>query len=187
MDETVTQTTVDTPNSEVQAPPQTVTVSPGRAHKLYAQGNYAAAFDMFYALATRGDDRSQYNIGVSYYNGVEGKINRDVVEAYAWMITSEMEVQEPSRTAGISALKETLTVEKQLVAQQRAAELFARYGSGKRVDSSLELISSIVHPKLPTKTCSRLGSRLKTSCHRTQTFVGKGELHLSPITQGTGG
>ncbi len=187
VDETVTQTTADTPNSEVQAPAQTVIVSPALAHKLYVRGNYEAAFDMNYALATRGDDRSQYNIGVSYHNGIEGKIERNYVEAYAWMITSEMEVHELSRMVGLNALKEKLSDEKQLVAQDRAAVLFALHGSGDRVKNSLELILSHTHTKPLRKSCSHLGSRIKRNCHGAQTFAGKGELHLSPITQFSGG
>jgi len=182
IDDTVTQTTAGTPNSDTQAAAQTVTVSPALAHQLYEQGKHAEAFDMNYALATRGDDRSQYNVGVSYHNGIEGKIKRDYVEAYAWMITSEMEVQEATRTVGLNALKDKLSDKQQHVAEQRAAVLFDQYGSGNRVLSNLELVTSFGAVKMPEKTCSYLGSRLKRDCHGARSFRGRGQLDQSPIT-----
>jgi hypothetical protein len=137
---------------------------------------------MNYALATRGDDRSQYNVGVSYNNGIEGKIKRDYVEAYAWMLTSEVEIQEATRTVGLNALKDKLSDEQQHVAQQRAAVLFDQYGSGDRVLSNLELVTSFATIKMPEKNCSFLGSRLKRGCQGARSFRGRGELDQSPIT-----
>jgi TPR repeat protein len=182
VDETATQSTADTPNSDIQALKQMADASPVLAHRLYLEGHYAAAFDMNYDLAKRGDDRSQYNLGVSYHNGIEGKIKRDYVEAYAWMITSEMKIQESTRTNGLDALKSQLSEEKQRVAQQRAAVLFDQYGSGDRVQSNLDSISTIADTKAPPKSCSRLGSKLKRSCHGARQFRGRGDLDLSPIT-----
>ncbi len=137
VDDTVTQSTADTPNADHQASAQMVTVSPALAYQLFKQGKLAEAFDMNYVLATRGDDRSQYNIGISYHNGVEGRVKRNYTEAYAWMIASEMVTQEPTRMAGLHALKDKLSDEQQHVARERAAVLVDLHGSGNRVLSNL--------------------------------------------------
>ena len=182
VNDTVTQTTADTPNPDHQTSPQMVTVSPALAHQLYTQGKLVEAFDMNYVLATRGDDRSQYNIGVSYHNGVEGRVKRNYAEAYAWMIASETVTQEPTRTAGLHALKDKLTDEQQHVARERAAVLVDLYGSGNRVPSNLELITSLEDANIPYMPCSYLGSRLERECHGARSFKGRGELKQSPVT-----
>jgi hypothetical protein len=182
VDDTVTQATADAPNPNIQATAQTTFASPALAHQLYLQGKLAEAFDMNYVLATRGDDRSQYNIGVSYHNGVEGRVKRDYVEAYAWMIASEMVAQEPTRMAGLHALKDKLSEKQQHVAQERAAVLIDQYGSGTRVQSNLELITAFADANIPHMACSYLGSRIERECHGARSFKGRGELDQSPIT-----
>jgi hypothetical protein len=182
VDGTVTQTTADTPNADHQASAQMVTVSPALAHQLYTQGKLVEAFDMNYVLATRGDDRSQYNIGVSYHNGVEGRVKRDYAEAYAWMIASETVTQEPTRTAGLHALKDRLSDEQQHVARERAAVLVDLYGSGNRVPSNLESITSLEDASIPSMPCSYLGTRIERECQGARSFRGRGELQQSPIT-----
>lgn len=182
VDDTVSQTTAETPNADIQASAQMLTVSPALAYQLYVQGKLAEAFDMNYVLATRGDDRSQYNIGVSYHNGVEGRVKRNYAEAYAWMIASQTVTQEPSRMASLHALKDKLSDEEQHVARERAAVLVELYGSGNRVPSNLELITSFSDANIPYIPCSYLGSRIERECHGARTFRGRGELKQSPIT-----
>ena len=182
VDATATNSTADAANPGIQKLEKMPDASPVLAHKLYLEGNHAAAFDMNYDLAKRGDDRSQYNLGVSYHNGIEGQIKRDYVEALAWMLTSEMKIQVSTRTDGLNAVRDRLSEAKQRVAQERAAVLFDQYGSGDRVQSNLDSITAISNTKTPPKSCSRLGSKLKRSCHGARQFKGRGELGLSPIT-----
>lgn len=49
----------------------------------YEQGNFKVAYEEFYELATLGEKRSQFNLGVMYYQGQF--VERDLNKAYAWI------------------------------------------------------------------------------------------------------
>lgn len=182
--------------TEVEALAETLPVTPSQAEALYNDGRYAEAFDMHYLLATRGYDWSQFNTGITYYTGIEGKLEIDYVEAYAWMITSESIRQEQFRLDGIDSLEGMLTEEQLAEAEQRSAVLFAQYGSGERSNYNPQFISTpseYGHPTLVLtkqkviaegpERCSGIGSRIKTSCTGSHRFNTSAEFMNSPMVK----
>ncbi len=62
------------------------------ALKLYEKKNYPEAFYAFKNLAYVGDKSSQFNLGVMYFRGEH--VEKDGIEAYAWMHVSSEEGDE---------------------------------------------------------------------------------------------
>ena len=183
-------------DTEVKALAETLPVTPSQAEALYNDGRYAEAFDMHYLLATRGYDWSQFNTGITYYTGIEGKLEIDYVEAYAWMITSESIRQEHSRLDGINSLEDLLTEEQLDEAEERSAVLFAKFGSGKRAEPKLQFINTPSEHGQPTlvltkqiviaedpERCSGIGSRIKRTCTGSHSFNTSAEFMNSPMTR----
>ncbi len=171
-------------------------VSPFQAEVLFNDGKYSESFDMHFLLATRGYDWSQFNTGISYYTGIEGKLEKDLVEGYAWMITSESIRQEQIRLESITTLEEMLTDEQLGKAEERSTVLFAQYGSGKRIIPRIQFISTptehgepvivyrkeIVVAEEPER-CSGVGSRIKRNCTGSHTFGTSYEFMSSPLVR----
>jgi hypothetical protein len=182
--------------AEIETLAETLPETPSQAEALYNEGKHAEAFDMHYLLATRGYDWSQFNTGVSYYTGIEGRLEKDYVEAYAWMITSESMRQEHSRLEGINTLEDMLTEEQMDEAEKRSAVLFAQYGSGKRPSPKLQFISTPSEQGQPTivlakqkviaedpERCSGIGTRIKRACSGSHSFGTAAEFMNSPIVK----
>lgn len=49
----------------------------------YTDGQYAVAYDEFMAMAQTGEKRSQFNLGVMYYQGQH--VSKNINKAYAWL------------------------------------------------------------------------------------------------------
>ncbi len=201
VDSTTGDTVANTPATGIEVSGKTETlvvitpVSPFQAETLHNDGKYSEAFDMHHLLATRGYDWSQFNTGVSYYTGIEGKLQKDLVEAYAWMITSESIRQEQTRQEGIIILEKMLTDEQLETAEERSAVLFAQYGSGKRTRPKIQITTPAKHGE-PTivyskqqvvaeepERCSGVGSRIKRTCTGSHTFGTSAEFMNSPFVQ----
>ena len=181
--------------TEIESLAETLPETPSQAEALHNEGKHAEAFDMHYLLATRGYDWSQFNVGVSYYTGIEGKLKKDYVEAYAWMMTSESIRQEYYRLTGINSLEDMLTAEQLDAAEERSAVLFAQYGSGKRPMPKLQFISKPSEHGRPTivftqkvvaedpERCSGVGTRIKRACSGSQSFDTSADFMNSPIVK----
>ena len=169
--------------TEIETLAETLFVTPSQAEALYNDGKHAEAFDMHYVLATSGYDWSQFNIGVAYYTGIEGKIEIDYVEAYAWMITSELIRQENFRLDGINTLEDMLNEEQLDEAEKRSSVLFAQYGSGKRTQPRLQFFEApselgqpaIVFTKQQVvaedpERCSGVGTRIRSVCTGSHSY-----------------
>lgn len=53
------------------------------ALSFYEKGDYESAYNEFYDMASMGEQRSQFNLGVMYYQGQY--VSKDINKAYAWM------------------------------------------------------------------------------------------------------
>ncbi len=53
------------------------------ALNLYSSGNFEGAYEEFLTMAKAGEKRSQFNLGVMYYQGQH--VNKDINKAYAWL------------------------------------------------------------------------------------------------------
>ena len=188
---TEAEATIET---EIETLAEMLPVTPSQAEVLYNDGRHAEAFDMHFLLATRGYDWSQFNTGVSFYTGIEGKLEKDYIEAYAWMITSESIRQEHFRLEGINTLEDILTEGQLDEAEERSAVLFAQYGSGKRTSAKLQFISTPSEHGQPTivftkqkvvaeepERCSGIGTRIKRECSGSQSFGTASEFLNSPL------
>jgi len=51
--------------------------------KLYSTGEYSQAFKEFFEMAKVGEKRSQFNLGIMFYNGQS--VAKDINQAYAWI------------------------------------------------------------------------------------------------------
>ncbi len=120
-------------------------------------------------MAKRGDDRSQYNISVSYYEGISEFIKQDFVEAYAWMLTSERIRSQYSRRHGIDSLKRLMKTEEIIKAENRSNELFASYGSGIRIVKKFYLSSEFLDQE-DQAICATVGTRIKGVCTKARIF-----------------
>jgi hypothetical protein len=160
-----------------------VEITPGIAEQFYNEGYYRKAFNLHLAIAKRGDDRSQYNVGVSYYEGIDNFIPQDLIEAYAWMNTSERIRSQHSRRKGIESLKKLMKSEEIEKAEARSNELFALYGSAKRIVSKFYLSAEFLN--LEDKTlCATVGTRIKGVCTKAKIFNGIGDPAIDVYTTG---
>ena len=98
-------------------------------HYYQGQGvpqHYAKALSFYRLAAAQGHTLAQYNLGRMYYLG-EG-LSKDVVEAYAWFsVSAAGSYADAVRNRDI--VVEQLTPDQISQAQERAAELFEKYGS----------------------------------------------------------
>ncbi len=159
-----------------------VEITPGIAEQFYNEGHYRKAFNLHLAIAKRGDDRSQYNVGVSYYEGIEKFMPQDLVEAYAWMHTSERTRSQHTRRKGIESLKKLMNPEQIKKGEARSNELFALYGSGKRVVNKFYLSAEFLN--LEDKAiCATVGTRIKGVCTKAKIFKGLGDPAIGVYTK----
>ena len=77
-----------------------------------------AAF-WFRKAAEQGDDRAQYNLGISYYNG-EG-VAKDMVEAYAYLNLAS--ASDEFAKEGLALLEKKLSMKEIEAGQKRARDL----------------------------------------------------------------
>lgn len=53
------------------------------AVKSYRDNNYAKAYEEFFIMARLGEKRSQFNLGLMYYQGQF--VPKDIYQSYAWL------------------------------------------------------------------------------------------------------
>jgi hypothetical protein len=191
-DQATSDTTATIPPAEVSKPIETIPISPFHAETLYQEGKYADAFNMEYLLAIRGDDRSQFNVGISYYFGIEGELKPDRIEALAWMLTSESTRTDSHRAESVIELSEQLNNYQQKKAAQRSASLLTQYKSGIRMAEGLQFVDSedsevvIVEPVFVLREpepCSGVGTRIRRTCSGSKTFNTTQDFMKSPIVR----
>ena len=146
-----------------------IEITPAIAEQFYLKGQYRKAFNLHLAMAKRGDDRSQYNIGVSYYEGISNFIEQNIVEAYAWMLTSEERRSQYSRRHGINSLRKLMKPEEIKTAELRSKELLASYGSGNRIVKKFYLSSEFLNLE-DQAICATVGTRIKGICTKARIF-----------------
>jgi TPR repeat protein len=146
-----------------------IEITPAIAEQFYNEGFYRKAFNLHLAIAKRGDDRSQYNVGVSYYEGIAKFIPQDLIEAYAWMHTSERTRSQHTRRAGIENLKKLMNLEEIQKAEARSKELFALYGSGNRIVKKFYLSAEFLNLE-DQAICATVGTRIKGICTKARIF-----------------
>lgn len=138
-----------------------VIFTPSDANDLFNAGEKEKSFKIDMELAKKGDDRSQYNIGRRYYEGIEGVVEQDLIEAYAWFKLSTMKSSNIFRKQGLKGSKARLTAEEIKIAEEKAKLYFEKYGTGDRSQKPIEFLTQDVEPA-EEKECIKTGSRIRT-------------------------
>ncbi len=134
-----------------------------KAEKLHNDGAQKEAFEMHLLLAKVGDDRSQYNIGVSYSQGISGFMATDYVKAYAWIKVSITNRNSHMRATALNAIKQSLTSDELNMAEKYAKTYINNYGSGARVNQPYKIT---VQNRIASdnKICATTGTHIKDNC-----------------------
>lgn len=92
----------------------------------YESGQYTAAYNEFLTMAQSGEKRSQFNLGIMYYQGQH--VNKDINKAYAWLKLAT----EGATTGGSEQsifLKVASEVNNMSLAEQEYQNLSANYST----------------------------------------------------------
>lgn len=128
----------------------------------YEQENYQAAYEEFYELATLGEKRSQFNLGVMYYQGQF--VERDLNKAYAWIklsLDGELANEQQQRIYNIVSEKADLSQaesEYEKLAQQYSTPvILKRFFPVLRPDRNGKQaeVLKIVEPKYPREAAMK--------------------------------
>ena len=131
----------------------------------YGSGNFESAFNQFMSMASVGEKRSQFNLGVMYYQGQY--VPKDINKAYAWLklatdgeifIKSEKDTFEIVR-AEIKDLEpaenEYEIISKQYSTQVIINKLYPEIVQPTNGNSFLAIPVDIVQPKYPKQAAMR--------------------------------
>jgi len=92
----------------------------------YSAGNYAQAYKEFISMAETGEKRSQFNLGVMYFNGQH--VEKDVNRAFAWLKLSMEDGNPDEHMKSVFESAKTAVKDKQ-VANALYQELSDKYSS----------------------------------------------------------
>ena len=127
----------------------------------YSSGNYESAFDQFMSMASVGEKRSQFNLGVMYYQGQH--VPKNIDKAYAWLrlategetfVKSEkdiFEIVEAEIKNLVPAEREYQIISKQYATKVIMEKLYPRFVQPVKGNSFLAIPVDIVQPKYPKK------------------------------------
>jgi len=131
----------------------------------YAAGNYESAHDQFLSMASVGEKRSQFNLGVMYYQGQH--VPQDISKAYAWLklaTEGEITIESEKQTfeivkAGIKNL-EPAEKEYQILAEHYSTKvimqaLYPEFIQPVNGNSFFAIPVDIVQPKYPKSAAKR--------------------------------
>jgi len=98
---------------------------------LYESGNYSHAYNEFLEMAELGEKRSQFNLGVMFYNGQH--VEKNINKAYAWM---KLSVQGKSSSPKEKAIFQKIAsgIDDKAPAESEYQELKALYSTEVLID-----------------------------------------------------
>jgi uncharacterized protein len=131
----------------------------------YHNKQYQAAYEEFISLASIGEKRSQFNLGVMYYNGEH--VTKDVNLAYAWSQLAAESETFTDREHNITQLIADKVTDQKLADQQLhllkekyshealTQSLYPRFVAVKKSRSFQTTPIKTVPPKYPAKALNR--------------------------------
>lgn len=120
------------------------------AKKALERGDYQEAKSHLYSVAQIGNDEAQYALGLLYYQGKLGEVDKSA--GFAWMFVASA-YQHPKASEFASQIFQELNADKQKVAKALAVELVHKYGP----ESLLEKIYPYLEEKkVPEQTITQV-------------------------------
>jgi len=131
----------------------------------YESEDFEKAYEKFFDMASIGEKRSQFNLGVMYFQGQH--VKKDINKAYAWLkLSTDSEIMNTNHVKAFHQVKDA--IKDKTIAEQEYDMISAQFSTDKLIDKLYpEIVTmkqstpfnatplKIVEPKYPTRAAMK--------------------------------